>query len=122
MSPRQNTFRVIENQLDKALDFVYSPYHSPRSIDFLKWGMNVSLKLDKSVSGDEKPLFVRLRSKLPNGKWVESSISTDIRIETRHFRNNSISKRVPNYTSKNRLLNTILDDIEKISSQLVEEG
>lgn len=103
-------------------DFVYSPYHSPRSIDFLNWGMNVSLKLDKSVGGDEKPLFVRLRSKLPSGKWVESSISTDIRIETRHFRNNSMSKRVPNYTSKNRLLNTILDDIEKISSQLVEEG
>jgi hypothetical protein len=33
-------------------DFVYSPYHSPGSIYFLNWGMNVSLKLDKSVYPD----------------------------------------------------------------------
>lgn len=84
--------------------------------------MNVSLKLDKSVDGVEKPLFIRLRSKLQNGKWIESSIKTDLKLEVRHFRNNGISKSLPNYTSKIRVINTILDDIERISSELIEQG
>ena len=35
------------------------------------YDMNVSLKLDNSHSGDEKPLFIRLRMKKTNGNNSE---------------------------------------------------
>lgn len=84
--------------------------------------MNISLKLDTSYRGKEKPLFIRIRYKNSLGKWIETSISTEVKLQTRHFGNNGISKSTPNYTSKNRIINSFLDDIDRITSELLEEG
>ena len=86
------------------------------------YDMNVSLKLDNSHSGDEKPLFIRLRMKKTNGKYSESSISTEIRLLSRHFKNNGISKSTPNYTSKNKIINSIIEDIYLIIGEIRENG
>jgi len=40
--------------------------------------VNVSLKLDSSNNGKEKPLYIRLRGKSVNGKTEETSISTEM--------------------------------------------
>lgn len=86
------------------------------------YDMNVSLKLDNSHSGDEKPLFIRLRMKKTNGKYSESSISTEIRLLSRHFQNNGISKSTPNYTSKNKIINSMIEDIYLIIGEIRENG
>ena len=53
---------------------------------------------------------------------MESSISTEIKLLSRHFSNNGISKSTPNYTSKNRNINFFLDDIDTIIGELSEQG
>ena len=84
--------------------------------------MNVSLKLDTSNNGKEKPLYIRLRGKSVNGKTEETSISTEIKLLPRHFKNNGISKSSPNYSSKMKVVNSILDEIENIIGEINHQG
>jgi len=84
--------------------------------------VNVSLKLDTSNNGKEKPLYIRLRGKSVNGKTEETSISTEIKLLPRHFKNNGISKSSPNYSSKIKVVNSILDEIENIIGEINHQG
>ena len=86
--------------------------------------MNTSLKLDKKHknSKGEYPLYIRLRKKLQNGRYTESSINTSIFLSDKHFIKGSISPKTSNYTNKQRIVNSILDEVDKIVSESKEEG
>lgn len=85
--------------------------------------MNISLKIENpNKKNKDTYLYVRLRTSLKNGKRTENSISTGIKISRNHFVKGSLSPRVPNYTNKQRIINSILDDIEMIISNLKEQG
>ena len=84
--------------------------------------MNVSLKLDTSNNGKEKPLYIRLRGKSVDGKTEETSISTEMKLLPRYFKNNGLSKSSPNYSSKIKVLNSILDEIENIIGEINHQG
>lgn len=86
--------------------------------------MNTSLKLDKKFkdSHGESPLYVRIRSKKSNGKYSESSISIGINISENHFNKGSITSKTPNYTDKQRIINSVLDLVERIIGESKEEG
>ena len=49
--------------------------------------MKTSLKLltHRKNNKGESPLFVRVRGKNSQGKFVESSINTDLDIDSKHF-------------------------------------
>lgn len=86
--------------------------------------MTTSLKLDKkhrNLQG-ECPLYVRLRGKLPNGSYSETSINTGIHLLEKHFINGVVSPKTSNYTDKQRIVNGILDEISRIISEIIEEG
>jgi len=113
---------MIDYQALIVPDFIYSPYYSPQTKNLYISQVNVSLKLDNSHLGKEKPLFVRLRMKNSSGRYTESSISTEIKLLPKHFKNNGISKSTPNYTSKNKIINSIVDDIYNIIGEISENG
>ena len=86
--------------------------------------MNTSLKLDKKHKNlqGEYPLYVRLRGKLYNGNYSETSINTGVHLKENHFVNGVISPKTSNYTDKQRIINSILDDLSRIISEIIEEG
>lgn len=86
--------------------------------------MNISLKLDKKGLNkvDKCPLFVRMRSTASNGRRIESSLNTGIKILPKYFVKGVLSVKTPNYTNKQRVLNSILDDLDRIVSELKEQG
>lgn len=86
--------------------------------------MNTSLKLDKKFknSNGESPLYVRIRNKNSNGKYSESSISTGLDISEKHFSKGSITSKTPNFTDKQRIINSVLDLVERIIGESKEEG
>jgi len=86
--------------------------------------VNTSLKLDKTFkdSNGESPLYVRIRNKNSNGKYSESSISTGIDISEKHFNKGSITSKTPNFTDKQRIINSVLDLVERIIGESIEEG
>ena|GEM_PF-678802 len=86
--------------------------------------MNTSLKLDKKFknSNGESPLYVRIRNKNSNGKYSESSISIGLDISEKHFSKGSITSKTPNFTDKQRIINSVLDLVERIIGESKEEG
>lgn len=86
--------------------------------------MNTSLKLDKKFkdSNGESPLYVRIRNKNSNGKYSESSISIGVDISEKHFNKGSITSKTPNFTDKQRIINSVLDLVERIIGESKEEG
>lgn len=86
--------------------------------------MNTSLKLDKKHKNlqGEYPLYVRLRGKLSNGNYSETSINTGVHLKENHFVNGVISSKISNYTDKQRIINSILDDLSRIVSEIIEDG
>jgi integrase len=86
--------------------------------------VNTSLKLDKKFkdSNGESPLYVRIRNKNSNGKYSESSISIGVDISEKHFNKGSITSKTPNFTDKQRIINSVLDLVERIIGESKEEG
>lgn len=86
--------------------------------------MNITLKLDKKNINhrDEYPLYIRLRGKTSNGKYTESSINTGIHLLDKHLIKGSVSPKTSHYTDKQRNVNGILDEINRIISESIEEG
>lgn len=65
-------------------------------------------------SNGNYPIYIRLRNKNINGKWEESSIKTEISVKPKYFTNGVLKSNTPNYTSKQKIINSLLSDIEKI--------
>jgi|TARA_B110000977_G_scaffold199146_1_gene285709 integrase len=86
--------------------------------------MKTSLKLltHRKNNKGESPLFVRVRGKNSQGKFVESSINTDLDIDSKHFDGGVLKSRTPNYTNKQRIINSMIDLISSIIGESKEEG
>jgi hypothetical protein len=86
--------------------------------------MNTSLKLDKTSKNKngEYSLYIRIRSKNSDSKYSESSIYSGVDLSSKHFKKGGLTPRTPNYTDKNRVINGIIDDLERIISEAIEEG
>lgn len=86
--------------------------------------MTTSLKLDKKSKNEngEYPLYVRIRGKNTKGKPLESSIYSGVDLSEKHFKKGGLSPRTPNYTDKQRIVNGIIDDLERIISESIEDG
>jgi vacuolar-type H+-ATPase catalytic subunit A/Vma1 len=86
--------------------------------------MNISLKLktqDVNLKG-ESPLYLRMRYTDTNGKTTESSIFTGIDLQNKYFKNGSLIVRTPDYTQKKVTLDSLIRDIEKITSEIQSDG
>ena len=85
--------------------------------------MKISL-LHKTYKNNKKesPLFVRVRGKNPNGVFSSSLISTGVNILPKNFSSGTIKTSTPNYTHKQKIVNTILNDLEQIVSNIKENG
>lgn len=86
--------------------------------------MNTTLKLktqDKNSDG-ECPIYVRLRKSVKGGKTYEASIYTNIDVSPKHFSGGSIKPRTPNYAAKQKKITSIVADLERIESEIAEEG
>ena len=83
--------------------------------------MKISL-LHKSFKDNKKesPLFVRVRGKTSNGVFTSSLISTGVNILPKNFSSGTIKTSTPNYTHKQKIVNTILNDLEQIVSNIKE--
>ena len=68
----------------------------------------------------ESPLFVRVRGKASNGVFSSSLISTGVNILPKNFSSGTIKTSTPNYTHKQKIVNTILNDLEQIVSNIKE--
>ena len=86
--------------------------------------MTTSLKLDKTYrnKNGEYPLYIRIRGKNTDGRYSESSIYSGVDLSEKHFKKGGLSPRTSNYTDKQRIINGILDDLERIISEAIEEG
>ena len=86
--------------------------------------MNISLKIDPQNPNhlNEYPLYVRLREKESNGKWVQSLIFTELYIKKTHIKNGLLLRRTSSYQSKQGVVDTIINEIEKTISVLRQEG
>ncbi|WP_318346002.1 tyrosine-type recombinase/integrase [Flagellimonas baculiformis] len=86
--------------------------------------MTTSLKLDKKSKNEigEYPLYIRIRGRNSNGKYSESSIYSGVDLSEKHFKKGGLSPRTPNYTDKQRIINGILDDLQRIISESIEDG
>ena len=85
--------------------------------------MKISL-LHKSFKDNKKesPLFVRVRGKTSNGVFTSSLISAGVNILPKNFSSGTIKTSTPNYTHKQKIVNTILNDLEQILSNIKENG
>jgi hypothetical protein len=85
--------------------------------------MKISL-LHKSFKDNKKesPLFVRVRGKTSNGVFTSSLISAGVNILPKNFSSGTIKTSTPNYTHKQKIVNTILNDLEQIVSNIKENG
>ena len=70
----------------------------------------------------ESPLFVRVRGKTSNGVFTSSLISAGVNILPKNFSSGTIKTSTPNYTHKQKIVNTILNDLEQIVSNIKENG
>jgi len=86
--------------------------------------MNLSFKLKTQVKNPngESPLYLRLRFTDSENKTTESSIFTGIEILPKHFKNGNLIIRTPNYSSRKLTLDSIVSDIDKITSQIQRDG
>lgn len=86
--------------------------------------MKTSLKLlsHRKNSNGESPLFVRVRGKNSQGKFVETSINTDLDVDPKHFDKGVLKSKIPNYTDKLRIINSIIDQVNSIIGESKEEG
>jgi len=86
--------------------------------------MITSLKLDRTSKdkGGEYPLYIRIRGKNSDGKYLEASIYSGIDLSDKHFKKGGLSPRTPNYTDKQRIINRTLDDLQRIISEAIEDG
>ena len=86
--------------------------------------MKTTLKLlsHRTNSNGESPLYVRVRGKNSKGGFVEVSFNTDIEIDPKYFENGVLKSKVPNYTDKQRIINSIIDRVNSIISESKEEG
>jgi len=85
--------------------------------------MKISL-LHKSFKDNKKesPLFVIVRGKTSNGVFTSSLISAGVNILPKNFSSGTIKTSTPNYTHKQKIVNTILNDLEQIVSNIKENG
>lgn len=86
--------------------------------------MKISLKINKQQTDKDglHPLFIRIRDKNSKGKYTEVSIYSDVNVSDSDFKNGVLLTKTPNYTSKNRQINSVLDEIQRIISISVEDG
>ena len=86
--------------------------------------MNISLKLDTSQpdSDNKLPLYVRIRGKNSEGKRRESLISTGLHVESNHIKSGSLKTGIKGYSDKQRIINSIISDLEHILSVLKNDG
>ena len=86
--------------------------------------MNISLKLDKNQPNSENlfPLYVRIRGKKPNGKTTESSISSGLYLKSNHITDGSLKTGIKNYSDKQRVVNSLISDIEHVISLMKSDG
>ena len=86
--------------------------------------MNLSFKLKTQVknTNGESPLYLRLRFTDSKSKTTESSIFTGIEIPPKHFKNGNLIIRTPNYSNRKLTLDSIVLEIEKITSQIQSDG
>ena len=101
----------------------WSPYRSPNLYFHIFDIMKISL-LHKSFKDNKKesPLFVRVRGKTSNGVFTSSLISAGVNILPKNFSSGTIKTSTPNYTHKQKIVNTILNDLEQIVSNIKENG
>jgi hypothetical protein len=85
--------------------------------------MNLSLKLKTQTqnSNGESPLFLRLRTTI-NNIDMESSIHTGIDLLPKFFRNGNILHKTPDFLVKQKIINSIYRDIERIIGEIKDEG
>ena len=67
-------------------------------------------------------MYVRIRNKNSNGKYSETSIYSGLDLSDKHFKKGGLSTKTPYYTDKQRLINKILDDLQRIISESIENG
>jgi len=86
--------------------------------------MNISLKLDKTQSSSDNlySLYVRIRGKERNGKITESSISTGLNLKPNHIINGSLKTGIKGYSNKQRVITSLISDIEHIISLMKSDG
>lgn len=86
--------------------------------------MNISLKIDTQNPNhqNEYPLYVRIRNKEESGKWVQTLLFTDLYIKNTHIRKGILLRKTPLYQSKQKVVDTILDDLENTISILRSDG
>jgi integrase len=85
--------------------------------------MNLSLKLKTQTqnSNGESPLFIRLRMTI-NNIDMESSIHTGIDLLPKFFRNGNILHKTPDFLVKQKIINSIYRDIERIIGEIKDDG
>jgi integrase len=65
------------------------------------------------------PLYLRIRSSVENS---ESTINTGVDVEIKYWRNGSVSPRHPNFTTIQRMITKVREDVEKIILDLIESN
>ena len=80
--------------------------------------MKITLKLEKRNKDSEGrvPIFIRLRD-----DNSETSINSGVSVDEKNFKNGVLKSRVDNYTSKTRILNSSISEIESIISFIKED-
>jgi len=86
--------------------------------------MNLSFKLKTQDinSKGESPIYIRMRFSDSGGKITESTIFSGIEILPKFFKNGNIHVRTPNYSSKRTILDSLVNDVEQITSQIQKDG
>lgn len=81
--------------------------------------MKITLKLEKRNKDSEGrvPIFIRLRD-----DNSETSINSGVSVDEKNFKNGVLKSKVDNYTSKTRILNSSISEIESIISFIKEDG
>lgn len=64
------------------------------------------------------PLYLRIRSSDGN---TESTINTGVDIDHKYWKNGSVSIRHPNYTTVQRMITKVREDVEKIIVDLSDK-
>lgn len=76
----------------------------------------------KSDDNDLKQLYIRIRDTNLKGEDEESLVSCGVDVSDSDFKNGVLQPNTPNYTSKNRQINSVLDDLQRIISISIEDG
>jgi integrase len=86
--------------------------------------MNISLKIDPQNPNhlNEYPLYVRIRGKDGNGKWVQSLLFTELYVKKTHIKNGVLTRKNSSYQNKQDIISSIIKELEITLSVLKKEG